>query len=381
MIYKRGEVWWYRIKVSRTAESGTKRQFVIQRSAQTSNRNRARTVRDEHKHALRIGDVEPWEQWPKLKPQEKQIPVVRDFSKRFLEHAEATTKSGTHRFYKSCLENLLAFKTLADARLDAVASELIMAYVKRRKGMKVSTIRINGELRSLRRLFSLAVEWGDIQQAPVIHELPRTEAEKRDGVGVRERVISHKEEQSYLLHATANLKDATILAVDTGLRPNSELFILEWIDVCLEASNTCPNGFIHVRSGKTANAVRNVPLTARAGAVLKARQAANTKNSRYVFPGVKSGHLVSLQHPHKDAVDGASLEPFEFYCWRHTFASRNARAGVDKFALCRLLGHSSPSVAERYYIHATAEHVAEGFGKFDSFNKSEMLKLKRQSRM
>jgi len=227
-------------------------------------------------------------------------------------------------------------------------------------------------------MFSLAVEWGEIDKAPIIHELPRTEAEKRNGVGVRDRVISHKEEQLCLLHATPNLKDAAILAVDTGLRPNSELFVLEWNDVYLEAIENCPNGYVHVRAGKTANAIRNVPLTARAHKVLLARQDANTKNSSYVFPGVKSGHIVSFQHPHKDAITGAGLEPFEFYCWRHTFASRNARAGVDKFALCRLLGHSSPSVAERYYIHATAAHVAECFGKFDSFNSSELLKLQTQ---
>lgn len=32
--------------------------------------------------------------------------------------------------------------------------------------------------------------------------------------------------------------------------------------------------------------------------------------------------------------------------------------------LARLMGHSSPSVAARYYIHVTDTHVAAGFGKF-----------------
>lgn len=374
MIYKRGEIWWYRIKLSRPDESGQKKQFVIQCSARTGNRNKARTVRDEHKHALRIGDVQPWEAWPKLKVQQKEVPVLRAFSKRFLADAEVNTKAGTQRFYKSCVANLLLFPALADARVDAVSGEIITAYIKRRRG-KVSTLRINGELRTLRRLFSLAVEWGEIQFAPVIHELPRTKAEQDDGIGVRERVITHPEEQLYLLHATPNLKDATILAVDTGLRPNSELFVLEWEHVYLESNDNCPNGYIHVCAGKTKNAIRNVPLTSRARAVLLARQDANTKGSRFVFPGVNSGHIVSFQHPHTKAMEGAGLESFEFYCWRHTFASRSARAGVDKFALCRLLGHSSPAIAEKYYIHTTAAHVAEGFGKFDTFNSSELMKL------
>ncbi|MFZ1939772.1 MAG: hypothetical protein WBA18_22065 [Terracidiphilus sp.] len=37
---------------------------------------------------------------------------------------------------------------------------------------------------------------------------------------------------------------------------------------------------------------------------------------------------------------------------------------MDRVTLARLVGHSSPSVAARYYIHVTETHVAAGFGKF-----------------
>ena len=60
----------------------------------------------------------------------------------------------------------------------------------------------------------------------------------------------------------------------------------------------------------------------------------------------------------------AKLEPFEFYCWRHTFGTRAAQSGMDRFSLARLMGHSSPAVAARYYVHVTETHVAAGFGKF-----------------
>lgn len=40
------------------------------------------------------------------------------------------------------------------------------------------------------------------------------------------------------------------------------------------------------------------------------------------------------------------------------------QSGMDHYALARLMGHSSPSVAARYYIHVTETHVAAGFGKF-----------------
>ena len=50
-----------------------------------------------------------------------------------------------------------------------------------------------------------------------------------------------------------------------------------------------------------------------------------------------------------------------------------AESGVDKFALASLIGHSSPSVAERYYIHVTEPHVAAGFEKFAAYRKAQAL--------
>ena len=81
---------------------------------------------------------------------------------------------------------------------------------------------------------------------------------------------------------------------------------------------------------------------------------------RFVFSGPgNSGHLVTVQHAHEKATKNAGIEHFEFYCWRHTFGTRCAESGMDKFTLARLMGHSSPRVAERYYIHVT-EPVISG---------------------
>jgi integrase len=152
------------------------------------------------------------------------------------------------------------------------------------------------------------------------------------------------------------------------LRPNSELFPLRWADVDLTARAESPLGVIHVRQGKTASAQRSLPLTPRCAELLARRKReaeAKPKQSAYVFPGAgNSGHIVSMQHPHAEAIEDAGLESFEFYCWRHTFGTRAAQSGMDRFTLARLMGHSSPSVAGRYYIHVTETHVAAGFGKF-----------------
>ena len=73
-----------------------------------------------------------------------------------------------------------------------------------------------------------------------------------------------------------------------------------------------------------------------------------------------------VAHPCARVTGG--LEP---YCWRHTFGTRAAQSGMDRFTLARLMGHNSPAVAARYYIHVTETHVAAGFGKFVEYQTRE----------
>jgi hypothetical protein len=150
---------------------------------------------------------------------------------------------------------VLTFGPLADSILTDITGETIAKYVKWRRGQGKgnSLAAVNAELRTLRRLFHLAEEWDVIAKAPKIHELP--------GQTGRERSVSDEEEAAYLRAASPTLRGVTILAVDTGLRPNSELFVLEWAHVRFERDREAPHGFIHVADGKSKNAVRNVPLT------------------------------------------------------------------------------------------------------------------------
>ncbi len=359
MIYKRGKSLWYKFRWSIKHEDGTREDLMIRRPARVRNRSDAKDVEREHRRALSLGHVHPNDPWPK--PTVSAPPVFRAFSREFLQYAKTHTKPGTHKFYDDCIERLLAFAVIADAPLDAITGDLGSKYARHRQEVaQNSVVTVNGDLRTLRRLLKVAVEWGKLTHAPTIHELPQPKG--------RERVVSFTEEALYLAKASANLRDATILAVDTGMRPNSELFPLLWADVDLTARPESPHGVIHVRQGKTVSARRSLPLTPRAAEVLQRRKReaeTQPKKSAFVFPGAgNSGHIISFQHPHDEAIADAKLEAFEFYCWRHTFGTRAAQSGMDRFSLARLMGHSSPAVAARYYVHVTETHVAAGFGKF-----------------
>lgn len=59
-----------------------------------------------------------------------------------------------------------------------------------------------------------------------------------------------------------------------------------------------------------------------------------------VFPGPGNcGHIVTVQPAHERTIRDAKLESFAFYCWRHTFGTRCAESGMDRFSLARLMGH------------------------------------------
>jgi integrase len=383
MLYKRGGVYWYKFRWTVKVEDGRNENYLIRKSAHTANGKKARDVEEEHRRALRLGMIHPADPWPTPKPQAPQVPTLREFTKQFLAFVEVQKKAGTKRFYQICVNRVLRFAPLADAMLSDVTGELISKYSQWRRSTSAegSLLTVNGELRTLRRMLRLAHEWGLITQTPAIHELP-------GGKG-RERVISFAEEVLYLSKASQTVKDAAMLAADTGMRPNSELFPLEWCNVHLECTQDAPQGFLHVRQGKTDAATRNIPLTPRTRETLLARRELmvgpkyakrRCGDLRFVFPGKgNSGHLVTVQHAHEKAAKDAGLEAFEFYCWRHTFGTRCAESGMDKFTLARLMGHSSPRVAERYYIHVTEPHVMTGFERFVNYQSTGIMNAIRQA--
>ncbi len=364
MLIKRGKSWTYNFRWTIKNQDGTNESFRIRQSAKTHKRKDAEDAENEHRRALRLGEIHPLDPWPKPEAAASAAPLFRNFSKEFLAQIKAHKKESTHTFYDTCLNRILTFASIADATLDKITSETVSRYIRYRTEIaKNSLTTVNCDVRTLRAVLNLAEEWGRIDKAPTLHE-------NGDAKG-RDRVLGFEEEQLYLAKASQNLRDAAILAVDTGMRPNSELFPLRWTDVNLTASTECPQGVVHVRAGKTDNAPRAIPLTPRASGVLRARKKAaeDTKDtSVYVFPSSSaSGHLVSVQHPHRRAIEDAGLKSFEFYTLRHTFGTRCAMAGMDKFSLARLMGHSSPSVAEKYYIHVTTPHVAAGAAKFTEY--------------
>ncbi len=134
------------------------------------------------------------------------------------------TKPETVRFYLGKLDRLLAYEPLAKTRLDRIDVAEIDDYIQHRS-KEVSTVTVNRELATLRRLLHIAVEWKLIPAVPKIRLLK--------GERQREFVLSPAVEVEYLRLAPQPLKDAAVLMLDTGLRVG-ETLKLTWADVQLE---------------------------------------------------------------------------------------------------------------------------------------------------
>jgi integrase len=362
MIFHRGQTYWYKFNWSIKQRDGTSKSFLIRRSTRTKIATEAIEVEQEHRRALRLGEVHPLDPWPK--PPKPEAPLLKEFSTRFLEYTQPHVKESSLAFYRGAVSRLLAFAELANQQISKINPEMVTRFAVHRKNQGISASAVNGDLRTLRRMLRLAFEWELIPRPPIVHALP--------GERSRDRVISFEEEQRYLAAAGSNLRALTILAVDTGMRPNSELFCLEWPQIHLETSELMPNGYIRIKEGKTESAGRILPLTPRARETLLILRI-EPRRKRWVFPGPgNSGHLVSIQKSHRRAIRKADLDCFPFYCWRHTFGTRCAESGMDRHTLAKLIGHSSPRITEKYYIHVTEPHISSGFERFMAYQAKRL---------
>ena len=64
MIYRRGKAYWYNFRWTITNPDGTKESFRIVKSARAKNRDDAKDAEDEHRRALRLGQIHPRDPWP-----------------------------------------------------------------------------------------------------------------------------------------------------------------------------------------------------------------------------------------------------------------------------------------------------------------------------
>lgn len=338
-LYKRGSMYFFDFTFQGKRHQG---------STHTKNKEVAKQIVTKIRNDLALGLVG-------LKPREPSPPFQDFLEKTFMQHVRQNEKAKrTTKHYQDKVKRLLAFPDFKTVTLEQVDTLRIQSFKdwrlrqKTKKGKPYSIITINGELRTLRRALLFALKVGLLTIKPFVSLFA--------GEKGRMFVLTGEMENAYLAVAPSPLKEAAILILDLGLRPEE--------CVSLRKDDITPEG-VTVQQGKSVNARRVIPQTERTRKTLEFLFRF-FPDSEWVFPG-RNGHLrrTSLDNMHAKLRDTPSptgrgtLFPGEFvlYSMRHTFGTRLAESGAREFAIKELMGHSSVKVSERY-VHPSSEHTA-----------------------
>ncbi len=367
-IYKRGDIYWYKFMWNGE---------LVRESTKQGNDKVARQMEAAHRTSLAKGEVGIREK--------KVAPTLKEFcDRRFEPWAKSTfehTCPNNWFWFRAGIRRLTARDQLARTKLDDITNEKLAGFsayeqtrlqnrgreVEEKRGLAVGSI--NSSIRVLRRILSVAVEWGVIEAAPKLQLLP--------GEHHRERVVTPEEETRYLAAASPLLGDVATVLADTGMRPD-ECYRLRWEDVTWANGR---NGSLLVKQGKTAAARRVLPLTPRVRAVLESRwDAAGKPQEGWLWPAPTiSGHIdhSSLKKQHAKAFRTANkdakkkklptLTPFVLYSFRHTFLTRLGQSGCDAWTLARIAGHSSIAISSRY-VHPSEDAVLNAMANLGGHN-------------
>jgi len=192
---------------------------------------------------------------------------------------------------------------------------------------------INRDLSRLRRMFSLAVEWGLLEESPMqgIKFLRENNA--------RTRYLSLEECQRLIASCMApHIRAMVSVALHSGMRLG-EILNLRWYDLDFSS------GFILVRDSKNGES-RHVPMDATLFALFRAYP--HRLGTDLVFSSPAGGHIVDVRTGFLNSCKRAGLIDLHFHDLRHTFASQFVMSGGDLYILKEILGHKSITMTQRY---------------------------------
>ena len=336
MIYKRGNVYWYKFQWDGR---------LIRESTKQRNDKVARQMEAAHRTSLAKGEVG-------IRDKET-APLLRDFLKKdFLPFANTkhVLKPLTYRYYKQGVDMLLK-SAMAGLRLDELTDQHAQAFAAKYSSLSASGI--NRGLRTLRRAMNLAYEWKKMDK-PVRLTLAQGEHQ-------RDRVLTIKESDAYLEACPQPWRDCATIILDEGFRPG-EVFALRWPHLLLDDHST---GLIQIVEGKSKAARRVLPMTSRVHALLHARyEAAGRPEDGWIFPNASNRHHINdslTKSQHKKALEDSGVTPFVPYVLRHTALTRfGEAAGNNIFAVAQIAGHASLTTTKRY-VHPQAEAISRVF--------------------
>jgi integrase len=329
-LYQRGRIWY-----ADYYANGER----LQESTGTANKREA-----EKFLALRISEVQ---RGVFVKPVNTTLP---ELGERYIDYAKLHKRSW--RRDVQMLGNLHAF--FGPAKLRDITPLRVEEY-QRERVTEVSPATSNREMALLKHMFNLAERWGQHQGTnPVrlVRFLPED--------NLRVETLSEDQEQRLLLASPPYLRDMILFAINTGLR-TSDIFNLEWTEVDIEQRRL-------KKIVKKNQRPLSLPLNDTAFGIVEARRGG--QHGPYVFYNPMTGDkFKDVKGAIAAAVKRAELGKITWHMFRHTFASRLTREGVDIVTVKELLGHSNITTTMRY-AHSNDEAKRRAVQRLKSSDKT-----------
>jgi integrase len=240
-IYRRGKTYWVRAQ---------RQNREYRRSLKTTDR----TIADRRARAW-LGELDAiaWGEKPRRSYAEAEEKFIR-------EHLTAIKPRAAQRYGVS-LKHLS--EQFGDGTLEQITSATLSDFETRRRQQGVSPSTIRRDLACLSSLLTSCVDWEWIDSNIVPAYLRRRSKRGLKEGAPRTRYLPEAEEVMLLNAATAEVRKAIILAIDTGLR-REELFSLRWTQVNLD------RGIIRTTTKTKSGRPRSVPLPDRSRSILPA---------------------------------------------------------------------------------------------------------------
>jgi integrase len=248
----------------------------------------------------------------------------------------------TAEFYKQNLKVLNSVGFLSLCRLHRIDQALIEKFVQRRRKDEVAVATVNGNLNTLSKVLHYALDKEMIGKVPKIRMLT--------GVKRRTFVLTDVQIDDMIKLARKQWPSSVFqfllpFLCDTGLRIG-EACGLKVADI--DFVDGMPVS-IRITKGKSASAVRTVPLTERAALNLAA--ALKVSRCDYAWTSVRGCGPLHRRRPSqqfKELGKQLNLIGAVLHSTRHTFCSRLGEMGAPAFTLMKLAGHSDVRVSEKY---------------------------------
>lgn len=255
----------------------------------------------------------------------------------------------------------------------------------RRKFHQIREVTLRHDLHALSLFCQYAQRQGWMRE-----NLVRRVKMPSDAEAIRMHIFSPEEERRYFAIAGSTfelkrngkitkhgpfpaLSDLCRLMLNQGCRPE-ELLSLRKSDVNLTART------FRIAGGKSKAAKRTLRMTDTSFAILERR--VTQGSGPFIFRGRALGDpLTKLNNPHNAVREAAGIACV-IYDWRHTFATRMAKAGMPLPTLAAILGHANLRSIMKYVhiseadMHAAMDQYANAIAVGQDRGKTTVLKRK-----